>query len=142
MSCVNHKGGVLMRAKEGTIPKLALAFAMTVIGIAAFAQTNTANCYQYSSDSCISNSSCQGANQIITSNGFYCKQINIPYQQPGCCSYWMEVISYPSGTSCPCSGSQGTYITNTNLYPFQTCQGSIGGSSVTDGTCTSSTGPQ
>lgn len=72
----------------------------------------TTNCYNYSnSGTCASNNYCSA---FKTTTKIYCKQLCIPYADPGCCSY-VQTVTYWSSINngtCPCAGTSPT-IDNT-----------------------------
>lgn len=93
---------------------LAVAACATAMGmslaLSAWAVT-TINCYNYNGDgSCITNDLC--APGPLSTQVYYCKQLSVPYSDPGCCSYLRTDTNWVNnGGLCPRSGTTTTTIT-------------------------------
>ncbi len=118
-----------------SVVKLTSAFALlsgfAISGMAGV----TANCFNTAKDLCGSDSTCF---QNLVSTDLLCKQLCVPYIDPGCCQYTRTVVYYQDAlgalTHCPCSDGFGgpgpfkTNITNANNVPDTVCKPSESGS--------------
>ena len=104
----------------------AIAIGMS-LALSAWAGT-TANCYNYNGDgSCASNQYCTPG--PLSQSNYYCKQLWIPYSDPGCCSYFrIDTNWVNSGGECPCAGTTTTTITLANNNPLAVCYSGSEGS--------------
>jgi len=108
---------------------LALVASATAIGmslvLSAWAQTPSINCYNYNNQqSCGAEGDNCVQTQIVSGN--YCKQLSVPYSDPGCCSYYRVDITWTSGIGsppCPCANQTTTDITSASNNPDLICFG-------------------
>jgi hypothetical protein len=112
----------------GPISSLLNRSAALLITLVLFVGIAGADCMNYTNDPncpsncCNTNAYCVN-DKVILDNSLYCKQICIPYDNPGCCSYNQEIINYTNnGDGCPCGGQQYTYITAALLGTMSTCK--------------------
>lgn len=74
--------------------------ALTTLSLRALA---TANCYPYT-PACETDNNCTTSDVILV--GYICKQICVPFVDPGCCYFYQEKHHYSSSGfgTCPCDG--------------------------------------
>ncbi len=105
---------------------LAVAASATAIGISlvlsAWAQHETVNCYNsYGDGGCTSQYCTPGLGSTQTN---YCKQLSVPYSDPGCCSYVKTVTIWANkGGVCPCNNQSTITISQANNNADFLCNG-------------------
>lgn len=106
--------------KHLSLGLLSIAGALLLQPILSWATTN---CYNNNPipSSCLTNNYClkQDGGPV-----YFCKQLTIPYVDPGCCSYTLNVIAFGSQNNgtCPCA-DKGPYnvISNAVNTPSYLC---------------------